>query len=227
MKKIITVIVMVLCTLTVFAQKYVTTFLGIPVDGTKSEMKRKLIAKGFTPRNGKDYLTGEFNGESVELHIVTNNNKVYRIMIADINTRNEADIKIRFNNLVKQFEKNQRYITLKDYTISEDDDISFEMSVHSKVYEASYYQKPAIEKIDTVALREKFQRELGDKIPQGMSYQDADEKTKKEMISSFLSLGFDILDKKFVWFRIIQQYGKYYIAMFYDNEYNHADGEDL
>ena len=27
----------------------VTTFLGIPVDGTKTEMKQKLIAKGFVP----------------------------------------------------------------------------------------------------------------------------------------------------------------------------------
>ena len=32
---------------------------------------------------------------------------------------------------------------------------------------------------------------------------------------------------RLVWFKIIEHSGKYYIAMFYDNEYNHADGEDL
>ena len=30
-----------------------------------------------------------------------------------------------------------------------------------------------------------------------------------------------------VWFTIEEIYGKYYIAMFYDNEYNKANGEDL
>ncbi len=30
-----------------------------------------------------------------------------------------------------------------------------------------------------------------------------------------------------VWFRICKFYGEYYITMFYDNEYNHANGEDL
>lgn len=30
-----------------------------------------------------------------------------------------------------------------------------------------------------------------------------------------------------VWFMISEHYGKYYITMFYDNEYNRANGEDL
>jgi len=30
-----------------------------------------------------------------------------------------------------------------------------------------------------------------------------------------------------VWFRIAENYGKYYILMFYDNKYNEANGEDL
>lgn len=30
-----------------------------------------------------------------------------------------------------------------------------------------------------------------------------------------------------VWFMISEFYGKYYIIMYYDNEYNHANGEDL
>ena len=35
------------------------------------------------------------------------------------------------------------------------------------------------------------------------------------------------MEKKVVWFMISEHYGKYYISMFYDNEYNHSDGEDL
>ncbi len=33
--------------------------------------------------------------------------------------------------------------------------------------------------------------------------------------------------KKSVWFMISELYGKYFITMFYDNEWNHSDGEDL
>ena len=33
--------------------------------------------------------------------------------------------------------------------------------------------------------------------------------------------------KNSVWFRIAQQYGKYYIVMYYDNEHNRSNGEDL
>ena len=92
-----------------FAQKDVTTFLGIPVDGYKSEMRKKIISKGFTPKKsgGNEYFEGEFNGTDVQLFIATNNNKVYRIMLCDVNTLDEANIRIRFNKLVGQFEKNK------------------------------------------------------------------------------------------------------------------------
>ena len=47
---------------------------------------------------------------------------------------------------------------------------------------------------------------------------------EKELLSDAL----EPFTKKPVWFRIEEEmYGKYYIMMFYDNEYNHANGEDL
>lgn len=69
MKRLISFCFMVLCAMTLFAQKDVTTFLGIPVDGTYSAMRKKLIAKGFKPqRLGRDeYFSGRFNGEDVQL----------------------------------------------------------------------------------------------------------------------------------------------------------------
>ena len=44
-----------------FAQVEVTKFLGIPVDGTKSEMISKLKDKGFVDVGAEGLLTGEFN----------------------------------------------------------------------------------------------------------------------------------------------------------------------
>ena len=48
MKKILSLAVLLVFSLAMYAQKDVTKFLGIPVDGTKSEMIKKLKEKGFT-----------------------------------------------------------------------------------------------------------------------------------------------------------------------------------
>lgn len=51
MKRLLFIVLAMIATITSFAQqKDVTSFLGIPVDGTKTEMKQKLIAKGFVPK---------------------------------------------------------------------------------------------------------------------------------------------------------------------------------
>lgn len=152
MKKLLSVALMCLCSLVLYAQKDVTTFLGIPVDGTKAEMIEKLKAKGFTSHPFlEDVLTGEFNGEDVLISVVTNNNMVYRIFVLDENSRDEAQIRIRFNTLCRQFQNNERYMSSSDEKkIPEDEDISYEMSVHDKQYEAVYFQRSVI--IDTVSI---------------------------------------------------------------------------
>ncbi len=125
---------------TVYAQKEVTKFLGIPVDGYKSEMIQKLKAKGYKYNSTTDYLEGEFNGRDVEIAVVTNNNKVYRIFVADKYPVDESQIKIRYNNLCQQFINNAKYVTLKDYSIPENEDITYEILVNKKVYQAAFYQ---------------------------------------------------------------------------------------
>lgn len=228
MKRFMICWIMTFIALSMYAQGDVTTFLGIPVDGYKSEMKQKLIAKGFTPKKigNNEFLEGEFNGTDVHVYIVTNNNKVYRIMLCDANTRGEADIKIRFNNLVSQFKNNKRYVTFEDYTLPESEDISYEMTVHSKNYDAVFYQIPDMEKTDTLALSKRVINEMLKKYTQEQ-LENPTEEIKQESKSVALELGIDLLFKKTVWFRISEHYGKYYITMYYDNEYNHANGEDL
>ena len=223
------IIVSLLLPIIMFAQNDITTFLGIPVDGYKSEMRKKLISKGFTPKqfDGTEYFEGEFNGTDVQVFIATNNNKVYRIMLCDVNTLNEADIKIRFNKLVHQFEKNKRYMSLvDDQIIPESEDISYGMLVNNKVYEAAFYQKPNYEKMDTVALLNQARQEFLNQYTEE-ELANPTEEIQEEIFKAAFSIGIDLIVKKPVWFRIQEHYGKYYIAMFYDNEYNHVDGEDL
>lgn len=191
-------------------------------------MRKKIISKGFTPKKsgGNEYFEGEFNGTDVQLFIATNNNKVYRIMLCDVNTLDEANIRIRFNKLVGQFEKNKKYLSLVDQTIPDDEDISYQMMVNSKVYEAIFYQKPDTNKLDMVALEERIKEEIIGNYTQE-ELDNLNEDVKNEIIEAALDIEYDLISKKPVWFRICEYYGEYYITMFYDNEYNHADGEDL
>ena len=228
MKKLIFSLLATLLTLSLYAQNDVTTFLGIPVDGFKSEMRQKLIAKGFTPKKvgTNEYLEGEFNGTDVHTYIATNNNKVYRIMVCDANTQDEANIKIRFNRLVNQFKNNKKYTSLDQYTISETEDISYEMNVHKKNFDALFYQNPDMEKVDTLALQNKIREQLLKKYkPEQL--ENPTEEMNQEAQAIAMSIGMDMIFKKPVWFRICESYGEYYITMYYDNEYNHANGEDL
>lgn len=196
MKKILLIIAVIITSVTLNAQnKNVTKFLGIPVDGTKAEMMQKLKAKGFVSSPyDNDALEGEFNGKNVNIRVVTNNNKVYRVAVFDADEVGEADIIIRFNNLCSQFENNGKYrSSYRNNRLSEGEDISYEMRINNKTYGAMYYQLSASP--------EASEEDIFD-----VSYM-----------------------KRPVWFRIAEgtRYKKFYIVLFYDNEYNRANGEDL
>ena len=197
MRKFLTLLAMIAISASVFAQKEVTKFMGIPVDGSPTEMIKKLKAKGFTTDedamqvvkrglidwDGPEVLTGRFNGEKVRVFLGVEKNKVWRIYLSDKDSRDETQIKIRFNTLVRQFENNDKYIPYFDeQIIADDEDISYQMAVNKKQYEAVFLQKGEDGTID---------------------------------------------EKREVWFRISQGSDGYVIYIFYDNEYNRADGSDL
>ncbi|MBR2217240.1 MAG: hypothetical protein IJ850_02740 [Alistipes sp.] len=218
MKKLLCAIIALLYAATMQAQeeeKDVTKFLGIPVDGYKPAMIKKLKSKGFTRSTwDKDALEGEFNGTDVNVYIVTNNKKVWRIaLINKYTTDSETEIRLRFNRLCEQFENNPKYVgpfgPFKKQRIPDDEDLSYEISVHNKCYEASYYQLP-----DSVTKEQLFR-------PTGEG-EELREKLRENITI------FSELDKKCVWFRISEKCdGEYRIIIYYDNKYNEADGEDL
>ena len=225
MKKIL--LFLVLCFISIFsmAQTDVTKFLGIPVDGSKSEMIRKLKTKGFKQSpDAADVLTGKFNGTDVNVYIVTNNDKVCRIAVYDKNTMNETDIRIRFNVLCEQFKNNSKYCSLseEEAKIKEDQNISYEMSVHNKRYEADFYQ---ILDTTTTNYKEEFKYLVLSKYTKEQIVSEEILQDIYKMKNNYVR---DKVTKKPVWFMISSdRYGEYYIAMFYDNEYNRAQGEDL
>lgn len=227
MKKTIAGFILALVTIcAAYAQKDVTQFLGIPIDGSKSAMIQKLKAKGFKANSYReDVLEGEFNGMDVNVHIGTNGDKVCRIMVCDANPVDERSIKIRFNNLCRQFKKNPKYMSMDDYIIPDDEDISYGITVNNKRYEAIFYQHP-VELSDTTLILEKIIPILTEKYtPEQLA--NPTEEIKSEMMKKALEYMIELYTNKTVWFMISDLYGKYYITMFYDNEYNRANGEDL
>jgi len=227
LKNFALVFVHFLLSVSLYAQKDVTQFLGIPVDGSKSEMVKKLKDKGFviSPYDKDVVLTGQFNGTQVNIYIVTNNNKVCRIMVCDANNISEGDIKIRFNKLLQQFFNNKRYLAASsDSIISESENISYELTVNKKRYEAIFYQLPA--DMDTILVSNEIRGILLTKYTEKQRSNPTEEELK-DMTTTVISYLLDKCSKEVVWFMISENYGKYYITMFYDNEYNRANGEDL
>ena len=227
-RMLLSMLMLYLISAVVYGQQEVTKFLGIPVDGSKSKMVRQLKKKGFK-RNfyTPNVLFGEFNGMDVNVHIATTKQKVSRIMICDVNHIDEAYIKTRFNILCAQFEKNNKYLSVAssslEYIISDNEDISYEMSANDKRYEAVYYQLPtginrntAIEDVQSFLRSRYTEEELKD--PQKQA----------EIGEAAFSYKWDKYAMRMVWFIISEYSDKYYITMFYDNEYNRiTEGEDL
>ena len=209
-------------------ESYVTEFLGIPVDGSKSNMLWNLKNKGFKPiPYHQDILEGEFNGYDVNIHIVTNKNKVWRIFVADKIKISESAIKTRFNNLCLQFENNSNYISYEDsQLIPDSEDISYEILVNDKKYTATYYQTlPS--SLDSV----KTQRELLELMQEKFTVEELSNMTEEEYKSELSDIVWeytiDLYTSKMVWFTIVEYQNEYYIGMYYDNLHNAAKGEDL
>lgn len=224
MKKFLSVVLMLTLSAAMYAQKDVTKFLGIPVDGTKNAMIQKLRAKGFTYNSVTGVLEGEFNGSQVQISVVTNRNKVYRIFIADKYTCDEGDIKIRFNNLCRQFENNGKYIGDENQTIPDDEKIDYEMLVNKKRYQAVYFQKLDDKMIDKYINAQLLTKYTAEQLA------DTSQVMQDKVSSDKLAYSWDYIKNnksKTVWFMIDGEYGSYRILMYYDNDYNKSDGDEL
>ncbi len=220
MKKLLLLAAVLMLSIAMNAQEDVTKFLGIPVDGTKSEMINKLLDKGFTRTEyDREVLEGEFNGMNVNISIQTNNNKVWRIVVIDQARVDETTIKINYNNLCDQFANNPNYylsIPVEELYIPDDEDISYEMLVNNKSYQPIFFQtnfETVMEKTNNILLSKYTLEQLANPT--------------EEINKEIGKLGLELFMKKAVWFTIMQLYGKYNLCIYYENGYNKADGSDL
>lgn len=129
-------------TVTLLAQNDVTTFLGIPVDGSKSEFIQKLKAKGFRLDPQYEILTGIFNGQESMISIKENNGLVCRVAVTQKTVRDETQVRLAFNKLTEQFNQNNRYVASDNNNYLNDrEQIGFGIRLHHKQYENHFFQK--------------------------------------------------------------------------------------
>lgn len=242
-----TLIILVLAAISVFASaQQVTTFIGIPVDGTKQEMIKALRDKGFTYDVYTEEFTGEFNGEIVNISIQTVSGKVWRLIISDASFRNERQIKNRFNTLCDQFANNGRYVIYAASEIPENEDISEEIILNEKEYSAGMVQRDSEgfdEFVQATVYNDEWWKSLSREELQFLELDDATynklkesnivnalEEFKKQSPEEYNDL-FTLMEmtynvNRLVWFKI-QGNGPYKIVMYYENNYNSAQGQDL
>ena len=257
MKRIFAFVALIFLSCLLFAQKATDNtlrFLGIPVDGTEQQMIAGLKEKGFRYNSAQGYLTGQFNGESVKVYIHTNHNVVDRVYVAFPTTTSVSDIRNKFNRLISQFDDNNKYVSfLGNEPIPMDEDVSYEMSVHDKRYEASYrYANPdldpeyamnmVLDKV-TSSLPEEEAKQMRSMMEAFMSSSEEEQKetlsqqsellkdtewtpeTMIKMLALLQEVESALTGQ--VWFTIHSNYGRYNIGLYYDNLANRANGEDL
>ena len=231
MKKHLLFIILASLAIQLSAQKNITHFLGIPVDGTKTAMIQKLKAKGFTYNLHTDNLQGEFNGSNVTISILTNNNKVYRIAVEQPLGTSERNAIIKFNKLCNQFKNNDKYIVqdpTREYLIDGDVDISYQITVKDKRYEAGFFQISETD-TDTTGLylwaldyiKDTYTEDEWQKIA------ESQDSLVFETIKIGITYMYQKVSHKSVWFMLSHNLMGYSILLFYDNELNAANGEDL
>ena len=257
MKRLLLIALISLVPILSFSQNDgVLKFLGIPIDGAESQFATKLRSKGFTYNSYTESYKGQFNGKYVDIYIHTNHNVVDRVYVAFPPTT-EENIRIEFNLLLSQFKKNSKYMDLSmNEGIPETEDISYEINVNNKRYQASFsyfdpdrdplsFANALIDKFDGLLPAESISK-WKESMATSLNLSEDDQKLQSEhMMTEFQdAIGNIDEDKAFlfiatfidgmksladgdVWFMIHENYGCYNLGLYYDNLHNRANGEDL
>lgn len=207
--------------LSLLAESKAIRFLGIPVDGPKSEMIEKIKAKGFTYHITEDYFTGYYYGYPVYVFVQLENRVVNRIIVYDIPQCNQKEIKKRFNELCTKFDRDKRYRSLSDsiVKIRQNEDILKEMRLHQKQYRGLYAQGRTT-RADSLAIQEAL-RKTDSPVSIETKYKTESLRESRRRIHvkamKRVTPICDGVNKSVVWFAISEKFKKFGMILVYDN----------
>lgn len=233
MRQLFLIIGITLISVLLKAENYPTKFLGIPIDGTKQEMIKKLEEKGFLYEEETDWLTGEFNGKDVIIKIRTNNRKVYCVSVIYRYFYTSDEVKEAYNILLQQFKENEHYIpfNLGQEPIPIDENIDYEMREHNKIYCAGFLQ--ITHEADSSLVYNDSFKDCTNKLIDLIPHEKLGDETYIHSISDKLAYICWHAELKTLYannivnFYIEEISGKYNLILFYENGYNKSKGEDL
>ena len=112
------------------------------------------------------------------------------------------------------------------------------MSINNKVYVACFHQiqsKEEVEKLETEIFENyesvsSYLKSIFGESSEAMktfSFLDDENLSKKEKADAVAAIFGGDLTSNSVWFTIAERYGEFYILLYYDNENNRPNGEDL
>lgn len=144
MKRILLLLFVVLFICDCIAQREVTEFMGIPVDGPIHEMKANLLKKGFVPAEtlGNNIMTGEFNGRNVMLSIYGHKGQTYSVNVM-IHVSGVENAKVLANLFYMQLSQSCKYLSakgIKDSFIADDEGGDRNIFLNAKAYYETFYQ---------------------------------------------------------------------------------------
>lgn len=106
MKRTLSIIITLMLTLTLSAQDNITTFMGIPVDGTREVMTAKLLKNGVVKKDN-NLIVKDIEGGTYFIQLKTHKGKVYRVSMVETKGTDDVNRIIgRFDSLVEEYREN-------------------------------------------------------------------------------------------------------------------------
>lgn len=143
MEKLISLILGMVISISLFAQQNVVWFQDIPIDGTKREIRKELRARGYAYNRAGDYFKGIVDGQ--ESKIILHSTRRMVDAIGVVNNIEKSNLADAYNSKVEQFLNDEDYIFIAGGKINQKSIDDYRMVAYPEFYHTVFHQKCYIE----------------------------------------------------------------------------------
>lgn len=152
MGKLISLILGMVVSISLFAQQPSICFQGIPVNGSKQEVRKLLVEQGFDYNWFGGYFSGEVDGKESKIVLLSEKNTVQTIgVVREVEKGIIADT---YNNTIDKFLHDENYLFVSGGKIEKKDIDGYRIVAYPELYSTVFHQKIYIDgQIDWKATR--------------------------------------------------------------------------